>query len=127
MSISMKLIDIAKEYDPPIGKVKELIKGREEFITRFPNRTIVSHTNHGVSIHSKDTFIYWLERMNILAGIGGGNSSKFGIYCAKDGKYYRGYGNNKILLEGEDLQTRFNALKAYILPFIKSGLGESKR
>ncbi|WP_077569649.1 McrB family protein [Paenibacillus ihbetae] len=125
MSISMKLIEKAEEYDPSIAKVKELIKGREEFITRFPIEQLsaIPITEYA-SIHSKDTFIYWLERKNILAGIGGGNSSKFGIYCAKDGKYYRGYGNNKILLEGEELQTRFNTLKTYILDAIykaKSG------
>src|SRR5699024_6841382 len=63
--------------------------------------------------------IYWLERKNILAGIGGGNSSKFGIYRAQSGDYCKGYGENKITLKGKLLQKEFNDLKEFIVEAIK--------
>lgn len=117
----MQLVDKAKEYIPSTAKAKDLVQGREQFVARFPlGRLSDLQVEEYSSIYSKDTFIYWLERRKILAGIGGGNSSKFGIYCAKDGKYYRGYGDNKVLLEGEVLQREFNALKKYIIDAIEA-------
>lgn len=119
MPISMQLLEKAKEYVSPAARVEALIQGREQFVERFPLESLHRMTiQEYASIHSKDTFIYWLERKKILSGIGGGNSSKFGIYCAKDGKYYRGYGNKKVLLEGETLQQEFENLKKYILDAI---------
>lgn len=116
MSLSMILGNISM---PSRENTRARIQGRKEFIDRFPLKNLADMTlEEYASIHSKDTFIYWLERKNILAGIGGGNSSKFGIYCAKDGKYYRGYGPKKALLEGASLQEEFQKLKHHILAAI---------
>jgi 5-methylcytosine-specific restriction protein B len=118
MSIS-EWLENAKEYKPSESNMQSLIQGREQFLVRFPFDSLMKMTiEQYASIHSKDTFIYWLERKKILAGIGGGNSSKFGIYCAKDGKYYKGYGNKKVLLEGNSLEHEFQKLKEYIVASI---------
>ncbi|WP_419871515.1 McrB family protein [Candidatus Pristimantibacillus sp. PTI5] len=124
MSIT-EWLDNANQYIPSTANMQSLIQGREQFTDRFPIEGLRQMTiEQYASIHSKDTFIYWLERKKILAGIGGGNSSKFGIYCAKDGKYYRGYGNKKTLLEGDSLIEEFQKLKEYILNSIKAAKEE---
>lgn len=115
MSLS-KIIENSYTSMPSKENTNARIKGREQFIERFPIEQLSTmNIEEYASIHSKDTFIYWLERKKILSGIGGGNSSKFGVYCAKDGKYYKGYGVKKELLEGESLQVEFQSLKNYIL------------
>jgi 5-methylcytosine-specific restriction protein B len=124
MSIS-EWLENAKDYQPSESNMQSLIQGREQFQDRFPLDSLMRMTiEQYASIHSKDTFIYWLERKKILAGIGGGNSSKFGIYCAKDGKYYKGYGNKKVLLEGNSLEQEFQKLKEYIVTSILSAKEE---
>jgi 5-methylcytosine-specific restriction enzyme B len=119
--MNKSIFESAKEYQLSEANIQSLIQGREQFLARFPFESLREMTmQQYASIHSKDTFIYWLERKKILAGIGGGNSSKFGIYCAKDGKYYKGYGNNKVLLEGEELDKEFLALKELVITSIKA-------
>ncbi|CAG7651781.1 McrB family protein [Paenibacillus allorhizosphaerae] len=116
-----KILENSHSSMPSKENTRARIQGREEFVNRFPMEHLEDMTlEEYASIHSKDTFIYWLERKNILAGIGGGNSSKFGIYCAKDGKYYKGYGNKKTLLEGVILQEEFQKLKVQILTAIRA-------
>ncbi|TVX93269.1 McrB family protein [Paenibacillus agilis] len=117
----LKLIESSHSSKPTKENTVARIQGREEFVNRFPIESLADMTvEQYASIHSKDTFIYWLERKNILAGIGGGNSSKFGIYHAKDGKYYKGYRNKKTLLEGDTLQVEFQKLKDQILTAIRT-------
>lgn len=118
-------LEYAQNYNPSVSNMESLIQGREQFQKRFPVESLSNMTiEQYASIHSKDTFIYWLERKKILAGIGGGNSSKFGIYCAKNGKYYKGYGNKKVLLEGSTLEEEFQKLKEYVTQAIKAAKEE---
>ncbi|MDI6508877.1 AAA family ATPase, partial [Bacillus wiedmannii] len=60
-----------------------------------------------------------LEQKNILGGIGGANAAKFGIYRAKTGEYCQGYGKQKMVLKGEQLQEEFRALKEGICEAIR--------
>ncbi|MFU1795398.1 McrB family protein [Paenibacillus azoreducens] len=120
MSLNNELVTYAMEYPPSMEKVQSLEEARDQFVTRFPLDSLGNmKVEEYASINSKDTFIYWLERKGILAGIGGGNSSKFGIYHARDGHYYKGYGNNKELLEGDLLQEEFSKLKDFIVDAIQ--------
>lgn len=92
-------------------------KGRLEFISKFPLENISKMTlDEYVLGTNKDSFCYWLEFKKIeeniiLFGIGGGNSSKFGLYKSKSGEYQIGYGDNKKELKGSDLENYFNSIK----------------
>lgn len=120
-----ELIEKAKAFQPSESKIDSYLQGRKQFLERFPLSSLKEMAVHEyASIHSKDTFIYWLERKKILAGIGGGNSSKFGIYCAADGHYYKGYGNKKVLLAGEELDRQFLELKEGIVNAITAAQEE---
>ena len=54
-----------------------------------------------------------------MFGIGGGNSSKFGLYKSKDGHFTRGSGKNKKILTGTELDTYFASVKTAILESLK--------
>lgn len=110
----------ATHYEPDISLLAEKESGRQEFIKRFPleslrNLTIEEYAN----TKTKDCFNYWLEQKNILGGIGGANAAKFGIYRAKTGEYCQGYGKQKMVLKGEQLQEEFRALKEGICEAIR--------
>lgn len=106
------LLQKASQYKLNHQLIAEKELGRQAFINRFPLHSLKDLTiEEYANTKSKDCFNYWLERKNILGGVGGGNSSKFGIYLAKTGDYCRGYGKQKIKLEGEQLQKEFKALK----------------
>ncbi|WP_054870584.1 McrB family protein [Caloranaerobacter sp. TR13] len=98
---------------------KEVIEKNEEdrkaFVKRFPlDRLLEMSIEEYADTSSKDCFIYWLEFKNILAGIGGGNAAKFGIYRSSDGNYVTGTGKNKRILKGEELEKQFKNLKSKI-------------
>jgi len=110
----------ATHYEPDISLLAEKESGCQEFIKRFPleslrNLTIEEYAN----TKTKDCFNYWLEQKNILGGIGGANAAKFGIYRAKTGEYCQGYGKQKMVLKGEQLQEEFRALKEGIYEAIR--------
>ncbi|MBL3641743.1 AAA family ATPase [Bacillus sp. RHFB] len=93
---------------------------RQSFLKRFPFDSLIDLTIEEFSnTKTKDCFNYWLERKKILGGIGGGNSSKFGIYLSKTGDYCKGYGKQKIELKGEKLNEEFQILKERIIQAIK--------
>ena len=69
---------------------------RQSFLEKFPLNSLKDLSlDQYVQGTDKESFCYWLEFKKILFGIGGGNASKFGLYKAKDGNYYAGYGKNK--------------------------------
>ncbi|PFW89204.1 McrB family protein [Bacillus toyonensis] len=102
----------ATQFEPDISLLAEKEAGRQAFIKRFPLHSLSDLTlEEYANTKAKDCFNYWLERKNILGGIGGANSAKFGIYLAKTGEYCKGYGKQKVVLKGEQLQEEFRALK----------------
>ncbi|MFZ3579990.1 McrB family protein [Virgibacillus sp. DJP39] len=110
----------ALEYKVDYQMLEEKETGRKKFIKRFPFESLKDMTiDDYADTKTKDSFIYWLERKHILAGIGGGNSSKFGIYRAQSGEYCKGYGKQKIVLQGDQLQEEFKALKTGIIKAIE--------
>lgn len=113
-----EIIAKAKEHKFDKNFVKEAEQKRMSFIKKFPLEKIKKLTLEEYALQKdsapdkyKETMIYYLERKNILAGIGGGNSSKFHIYMDKDGKYCTGCGTKKKILEGEELELEFDKLK----------------
>lgn len=99
--------------------------GRQEFISKFPLGSISELTlDEYVLGTDKESFCYWLEFKKIagnfiLFGIGGGNSSKFGLYKSKKGSYQKGYGKYKVSLEGSELEGFFSSIKSSILTAIR--------
>ncbi len=114
------ILERAKQYTLSTQTTQEGEAERKSFIERFPKESINNLTIEAyANTKTKDSFIYWLERKNILAGIGGGHSGKFGIYRAQSGEYCKGYGKNQVVLEGKTLQKEFNDLKESIVQAIK--------
>ena len=112
------LIEKAKQFSITEEKIKKDEEDRLRFINKFPLEMIKDMTLEQYSVNSKqypnkykDTFIYLLEFGKILAGIGGGNASKFYIYMDANGDYCTGSGKNKKILEGEELEREFNTLR----------------
>jgi 5-methylcytosine-specific restriction enzyme B len=113
-----ELIEKAKQFSITEEYIKKGEEDRLRFINKFPLETIKNMTIEQYSVNSKqypnnykDTFIYLLEFGKILAGIGGGNASKFYIYMDANGDYCTGSGKNKKILEGEELEREFNTLR----------------
>lgn len=112
------IIEKAKEYEFDNYLTEEAEAKRQSFIKKFPLEKIKDLKIEEYALQKdnapdkyKETMIYYLERKNILAGIGGGNSSKFHIYMNKEGKYCKGRSKNKEILEGEALEQEFAKLK----------------
>jgi hypothetical protein len=115
MSIEL-LLEKAKTYTFPEEKGETQERGRLEFLSKFPKELIGNLLlDEYVSGTDKDSFCYWLEFKNILFGIKGGSALKFGIYKSSDGNYYGGTGQNKILLQGNELDNQFQKIKTGIL------------
>jgi 5-methylcytosine-specific restriction protein B len=75
-----ELIVAAKNYEFDEQIHKKDIDSRNEFKRRWPEEKIKTMTLEEYCGAEKDNFCYWLEFKEILAGIGGGSSFKFGIY-----------------------------------------------
>ena len=89
---------------------------RLKFIAKFPIDSIKTLTiDQYATGTDKNSFCYWLEFKKILFGIGGGNASKFGLYRAKDGKFYTGSRKSKKQLEGAELDDFLEKIKSGIL------------
>lgn len=111
-----QLNEKSKEFDLPKENIDKRENGRLTFVSKFPIDTIKDLSiDEYVQGTDENSFCYWLEFKKILFGIGGGNASKFGIYKAKDGKYYTSYGKNKRELTGQELKDSFNQIKAGII------------
>lgn len=115
------ILEKSKQYKFSEEEIRLTEEKRQEFIKRFPLEKIKEMKLEDYALQKdfypekyKDTMIYYLERKGILAGVGGGNSSKFYIYMDKDGNYCTGYSNNKRILQGETLEKEFASLKENI-------------
>lgn len=115
-----KLTDKAKEFDFPQESIDKREEERLSFISKFPIDKIEDLTiDEYVLGTDENSFCYWLEFKNILFGIGGGNASKFGLYKAKDGNYYIGYGKHKKQLSDSELDVFFSNIKSNIITALK--------
>ena len=98
---------------------------REEFLKEWPLDRILtlSIDEYVIGKGAKsNSFCYALEigrYQSLFMGIGGGGSSKFGIYWNEDTKSYKNQAN-KIIPESE-LEDRFNKLKSDLYEIIQAG------
>lgn len=100
-------------------------KLREEFLKEWPLDRILTMSIDDYVIGKgakSNSFCYTLEigkYQSLFMGIGGGGSSKFGIYWNEDTKSYKNQAN-KIIPESE-LEGRFNKLKSDLYEIIQAG------
>ena len=98
---------------------------REEFLKEWPLDRILTLSIDEYVIGKgaqSNSFCYGLERgkyKSLFMGIGGGGSSKFGIYWNEDTKSYKNQAN-KVIPESE-LEDRFNKLKSDLYEIIQAG------
>ena len=98
---------------------------REEFLKEWPLDRILTMSIDDYVIGKgakSNSFCYALETgkyQSLFMGIGGGGSSKFGIYWNEDTKNYKNQAN-KIIPESE-LEDRFNKLKSDLYEIIQAG------
>ena len=98
---------------------------REEFLKEWPLDRILTMSIDEYVIGkgaTSNSFCYALEigkYHSLFMGIGGGGSSKFGIYWNEDTKSYKNQAN-KIIPESE-LEDRFNKLKSDLYEIIQAG------
>ena len=98
---------------------------REEFLREWPLDRILTMSIDDYVIGKgaqNNSFCYALEigkYQSLFMGIGGGGSSKFGIYWNEDTKRYKNQAN-KIIPESE-LEDRFNKLKSDLYEIIQAG------
>lgn len=98
---------------------------REEFLKEWPLDRILTMSIDEYVIGKgaqSNSFCYGLERgkyKSLFMGIGGGGSSKFGIYWNEDTQSYKNQAN-KIIPESE-LEDRFNKLKSDLYEIIQAG------
>ena len=92
----------AKIFEVNPNTITENDSGIHLFTKKFPlsslsNLSLEEYANGG----NENSFCYWLEFKKIGFGIGGGNSSKFGIYRTNVNggwKYATGFGSKKTIL-----------------------------
>lgn len=100
-------------------------KLREEFLKEWPLDRILAMSIDEYVIGKgakSNSFCYALEigkYQSLFMGIGGGGSSKFGIYWNENTKSYKNQAN-KIIPESE-LEDRFNKLKSDLYEIIQAG------
>ena len=98
---------------------------REEFLKEWPLDRILTMSIDEYVIGKgakSNSFCYALETgkyQSLFMGIGGGGSSKFGIYWNENTKSYKNQAN-KIIPESE-LEDRFNKLKSDLYEIIQAG------
>ncbi|MCY4524471.1 MAG: hypothetical protein OXB84_07010, partial [Halobacteriovoraceae bacterium] len=121
----MKLEQLLKEaesfqFDKEIDKKNNA--DRKLFLKRWPIEKIKSMTKEEYFGIKRDHFCYWLEFKDILASIGGGGASKFGIYKSKEsGKYIKGSLKlkNRVELNDEQADKELEKIKKFILNTIQ--------
>jgi len=115
----INLRELAKQHSL---KNEEL---REKFLNEWPLDRILTMSIDDYVIGKggqNNSFCYGLEHgkyKTLFLGIGGGGSSKFGIYWNEDTKSYKNQAN-KIIPESE-LEDRFNKLKSDLYEIIQAG------
>lgn len=115
----INLRESAKQYSLKNEKL------REEFLNEWPLDRILTMSIDEYVIGKgakSNSFCYALETgkyQSLFMGIGGGGSSKFGIYWNEDTQSYKNQAN-KIIPESE-LEDRFNKLKSDLYEIIQAG------
>ena len=98
---------------------------REEFLKEWPLDRILTMSIDDYVIGKgakSNSFCYSLERgkyKSLFLGIGGGGSSKFGIYWNEDSQSYKNQANKIIPIS--ELEQRFNKLKRDLYQIIQIG------
>ena len=98
---------------------------REEFLKEWPLDRILTMSIDDYVIGKgakSNSFCYSLERgkyKSLFLGIGGGGSSKFGIYWNEDAQSYKNQANKIIPIS--ELEQRFNKLKRDLYQIIQIG------
>ena len=98
---------------------------REEFLKEWPLDRILTMSIDDYVIGKgakSNSFCYSLERgkyKSLFLGIGGGGSSKFGIYWNEDTQSYKNQANKIIAIS--ELEQRFNKLKRDLYQIIEIG------
>jgi len=115
-----QLLQRASVFEMPEDELIEKERGRKKFIERFPLSSLsdLSLEEYVTGGKNQDSFCYWLEFKNILFGIGGSSSLKFGIYLAHDGNYYKGSGTHKIRLDVQSANREFIQIRIELLNVI---------
>jgi len=114
-----KLLDKAQSFTIPEEQIAQREAALVEFLKKFPRSKLSSLSLEEYAVGNDDSFCYWLEFKDVLFGIGGENSSKFGIYRAKDRKYYTGFGNGRQEYSGVELDNYYKSLRSNILQAIE--------
>lgn len=119
---TQELANKADLYQIDPNTITENESGIHLFTNKFPlsslsNLSLEEYANGG----NENSFCYWLEFKKIGFGIGGGNSSKFGIYRTNVNggwKYATGFGSKKTILNEENANIFFNKLRENIIQVI---------
>lgn len=118
-----ELKERAKNFEVNPDTIIQNELGIQQFIEKFPLSTLPNLTLEEFAIGgNENSFCYWLEFKKIGFGIGGGNSSKFGIYRTNDDgepKYATGYGKKKIIFSDNEAKVFFDDLWKNIIQIIK--------
>ena len=109
--------------------IEALHELNESFLKEFPLDTLSEMTlNKYTNLNKSDSFCYWLERRTqMLGGIGGGSSFKFGIYRCKnkpkEGKIRYKYDGKFAWLEqlGNTAEEAFVIVKESVVKAAKYG------
>ena len=100
-----ELIEASKNYTVEKERLDERKNGRIAFLEKFPLESLKDMMiDEYVLGTDENSFCYWLEFKKSGFGIGGGNSSKFGIYKTKvdeELKYVIGTRSKKSYLDKE--------------------------
>lgn len=114
------LLASAKSFEKSQAEIDATEKGRLEFIGKFPKEKLSEMTlEEYAQGTNSESFCYWLEFKNITFGVGGGNAAKFGIFKAKDGRYYMSVGVNKQPLKQNEAEKHFSKIKDSINKALK--------
>ena len=108
----MIITEDTKDYYFDEEDYREKENNRIEFIKKFPLEDIKNMTiEQYIDLGSKESFCYWIEFKNMSMSIRGGQSSKFGIYMNKEGKYIK----DNTEIGGKTLLEEFEKIKDYII------------
>ncbi|MFD2247199.1 McrB family protein [Pontibacter ruber] len=111
------LIDKSPTYNLSADWIKVNEDNRQAFVQRFPLDKLNNLSLEEYALGTnRNSLCYWLEYKDTLFGIGGGNSSKFGIYKAhEDGQYYKGKGKNKVALSDQAAEDFFRSIRDSVI------------
>lgn len=113
----------AKSFKVSGKQIEETVSRLESFLREWPFKRTNDLTLDdylGTVGNTQDSFIYWLERKKVMAGIGGGNASKFGIYMSQQGEFKSGFGIGQRILTRKEAELEFQTIKNEILTSLEA-------